>query len=199
MQNKEVNQSLLVLASASPRRKELIGYLKRPFVCRVSAIEEIVTKTEPAEVVCELSRQKAEDVAGKEKEGVTVIGADTVVACDGKILGKPKDREDAIAMLHMLSGRTHSVFTGVTLCRIRQGKTECESFAEETKVTFYPMKEEEIEAYVDSGDCYDKAGAYGIQSGAAIYVRSIEGDYNNVVGLPVAALYHHLYSFESEE
>ena len=101
-------------------------------------------------------------------------------------------------MLHLLSGRTHSVFTGVTLCQKKEDKIETESFAEETKVTFYPMTEAEIDAYIASGDCYDKAGAYGIQSGAAIYVRSIEGDYNNVVGLPVAALYHHLCTFETE-
>lgn len=198
MNSRELSKPLLVLASASPRRREMIGHLNRPFICQVSDIEERITKTEPAEVVCELSRQKAEDVARKAEEGTIVIGADTVVACDGKILGKPKDREDAVRMLHMLSNRTHSVFTGVTLCQIKQGKERSESFAEETKVNFYPMSEEEIEAYVDTLDPMDKAGAYGIQSGAAIFVKSIEGDYNNVVGLPVAALYQRLKSFEAE-
>lgn len=199
MQNRQNAKAPLILASASPRRRELIEHLNRPYTCTVSNIEEVITKTAPAEVVCELSRQKAEDVAQKAEEGSIVIGADTVVACDGKILGKPKDKEEAKEMLHLLSGRTHSVFTGVTLCQRKDGSLRSESFAEETKVTFYPMTEEEIAAYADSGDCCDKAGAYGIQSGAAIYVKAIEGDYNNVVGLPVAALYHHLCDFEREE
>lgn len=199
MQNKENAQALLILASASPRRRELIGHLNRPFTCMVSDIEEVITKTAPADVVCELSRQKAEAVAHKAEAGALVIGADTVVACDGKILGKPKTSEEAKTMLRLLSGRTHSVFTGVTLCRKKEGEIKTVCFAEETKVTFYPMTEAEIETYIASGDCYDKAGAYGIQSGAAIYVRSIEGDYNNVVGLPVASLYHHLCSFENEK
>lgn len=198
MQSKIKSRPLLVLASASPRRRELIEHLNRPFVCQVSNVKETITKTEPSEVVCELSRQKAEDVAAKAEEGATVIGADTVVACDGQILGKPKDREEAMAMLRLLSDRTHSVFTGVTLCQRKNETIKSESFAEETKVTFYPMTEEEIADYADTGDCDDKAGAYGIQSGAAIYVKAIEGDYNNVVGLPVASLYHHLCSFESE-
>ena len=198
MQNKHNAQAPLILASASPRRRELIAHLNRPYTCTVSNIEEIITKTAPAEVVCELSRQKAEDVAQKAEAGSIVIGADTVVACDGRILGKPKSDKEAKEMLHLLSGRTHSVFTGVTLCQKKEDKIKTESFAEETKVTFYPMTEAEIDAYIVSGDCYDKAGAYGIQSGAAIYVRSIEGDYNNVVGLPVAALYHHLCTFETE-
>ena len=198
MQNKQNMQAPLILASASPRRRELIGHLNRPCTCTVSNIEEVITKTAPAEVVCELSRQKAEDVAQKAEAGSIVIGADTVVGCDGKILGKPKNEEEAKEMLQLLSGRTHSVFTGVTLCQKKEDRLKTESFAEETKVTFYPMTEAEIEIYIASGDCYDKAGSYGIQSGAAIYVKSIEGDYNNVVGLPVAALYHHLYTFENE-
>lgn len=198
MQKRQNAQAPLILASASPRRRELIGHLNRPFTCTVSDIEEVITKTAPAEVVCELSRQKAEDVAQKAAAGSIVIGADTVVACDGKILGKPKTPVEAKAMLRLLSGRTHSVFTGVTLCQKRKDIIKTESFAEETKVTFYPMTEAEIEGYIATGDCFDKAGAYGIQSGAAIYVRFIEGDYNNVVGLPVAALYHHLCTFEAD-
>ena len=197
MQKRQNGEPPLILASASPRRRELIGHLNRPFTCTVSDIEEVITKTAPAEVVCELSRQKAEDVAQRAAAGSIVIGADTVVACDGKILGKPKTPEEAKAMLRLLSGRTHNVFTGVTLCQKREDSIKTESFAEETKVTFYPMTEEEIDAYIATADCYDKAGGYGIQSGAAIYVRSIEGDYNNVVGLPVAALYHHLCTFEA--
>ena len=198
MQKRQNGEPPLILASASPRRRELIGHLNRPFTCTVSDIEEVITKTAPSEVVCELSRQKAEDVAQKAAAGSIVIGADTVVACDGKILGKPKTPEEAKAMLRLLSGRIHNVFTGVTLCQKREDGIKTESFAEETKVTFYPMTEEEIDGYIATGDCFDKAGAYGIQSGAAIYVRSIEGDYNNVVGLPVAALYHHLCTFDAD-
>ncbi len=183
---------LLVLASASPRRKELIAHLHREVLIEVSDIEEVITKTEPAEVVCELAVQKAECVAKKVQGNATVIGADTVVACDGKILGKPQDRADAICMLTMLSGRKHSVYTGVALCHHVDGTLVTDSFYEETKVEFYPMNQREIESYVDSGDPMDKAGAYGIQSGAAIFVKGIEGDYNTVVGLPVSALYQRL-------
>lgn len=191
-------KTLLVLASASPRRKELIEHLHREVVIEVSDIEEVITKTEPSEVVCELAVQKAECVAKRVQGNATVIGADTVVACDGKILGKPQDREDAIRMLTMLSGRKHSVYTGVALCRhVGGGTLVTDSFYEETKVEFYPMSQQEIESYVDSGDPMDKAGAYGIQSGAAIFVKAIEGDYNTVVGLPVSAVYQRLKVFEA--
>lgn len=183
---------LLVLASASPRRKELIEHLHRKVLIEVSDIEEVITKTEPSEVVCELAVQKAECVAKRVQGNATVIGADTVVACDGKILGKPQDREEAIRMLTMLSGRKHSVYTGVALCHHVDGTLVTDSFYEETKVEFYPMSQQEIESYVDSGDPMDKAGAYGIQSGAAVFVKGIEGDYNTVVGLPVSALYQRL-------
>ena len=189
--------SLLVLASASPRRKELIEHLHREVVIEVSDIEEVITKTEPSEVVCELAVQKAECVAKRVQGNATVIGADTVVACDGKILGKPQDREDAIRMLTMLSGRKHSVYTGVALCHHVNGTLVTDSFYEETKVEFYPMSQQEIESYVDSGDPMDKAGAYGIQSGAAIFVKAIDGDYNTVVGLPVSAVYQRLKAFEA--
>lgn len=188
---------LLVLASASPRRKELIEHLHREVVIEVSDIEEVITKTEPSEVVCELAVQKAECVAKRVQGNTTVIGADTVVACDGKILGKPQDRDDAIRMLTMLSGRKHSVYTGVALCRHVDDTLVTDSFYEETTVEFYPMSQQEIESYVDSGDPMDKAGAYGIQSGAAIFVKAIEGDYNTVVGLPVSAVYQRLKTFEA--
>lgn len=193
---KKTDKPLLILASASPRRRELIAHLNREVLVEVSDVEEVITKAEPAEVVCELATQKAECVAKKVPAGATVIGADTVVACDGKILGKPKDRADAIRMLTLLSGRKHSVYTGVALCRQEEDRLVTESFYEETKVEFYPMSQQEMENYADSGDPMDKAGAYGIQSGAAIFVKSIEGDYNTVVGLPVAALYQRLKTFE---
>lgn len=182
-------QDVLVLASQSPRRRELLSRVGIKFRAVPSTVEERITKTAPDEVVRELSFQKAEDVASGEAEGVWVLGADTVVALDGKILGKPADAREAKAMLRHLSGRSHSVYTGVTLYRRMDGKTTAETFSEETKVTFYPMTEEEIDRYVDSGDPMDKAGAYGIQGPAAAFIRRIEGDYNNVVGLPVAAVY----------
>lgn len=182
-------QDVLVLASQSPRRRELLSRVGIKFRAVPSTVEERITKTAPDEVVRELSLQKAEDVAAGEPAGVWVLGADTVVALDGKIMGKPSDAEEAKAMLRQLSGRSHSVYTGVTLYRRMDGKTTAETFSEETKVAFYPMTEEEIDRYVDSGDPMDKAGAYGIQGPAAAFIRCIEGDYNNVVGLPVAAVY----------
>lgn len=183
------DQEVLVLASQSPRRRELLGQVGIVFRAAPSTVEERITKTAPDEVVRELSFQKAENVASREPEGVWVLGADTVVALDGKILGKPAGAEEAKDMLRQLSGRSHSVYTGVTLYRKTGGKTVAETFSEETKVTFYPMTEEEICRYVDSGDPMDKAGAYGIQGPAAAFIQCIEGDYNNVVGLPVAAVY----------
>lgn len=174
--------SQLILASGSPRRKEILEQVGISFEVMKSDVEEVITKTDPAEIVMELSRQKAEDVFGKLDDPAIVLGADTVVAYDGKILGKPEDEEDAKAMLRMLSGKKHSVFTGVTLV----SKKGIESFYEETLVEFYPMNEEEIEAYVLSGEPMDKAGAYGIQGKAAAFIKGIQGDYYNVVGLPIA-------------
>jgi septum formation protein len=178
----EFFMSQLILASGSPRRKEILEQVGISFEVMKSDVEEVITKTDPAEIVMELSRQKAEDVFGKLDDPAIVLGADTVVAYDGKILGKPEDEEDAKAMLRMLSGKKHSVFTGVTLV----SKKGIESFYEETLVEFYPMNEEEIVAYVLSGEPMDKAGAYGIQGKAAAFIKGIQGDYYNVVGLPIA-------------
>ena len=132
-----------------------------------------------------------------QKDETVIIGADTVVACDGEVLGKPADRKDAIRMIRMLQGRKHDVFTGVTLIRLDgQGNIADErSFHEHTEVEVYPMSEEEILLYTATDEPYDKAGAYGIQAGFMIYVKGIRGDYNNVVGLPVARLIHELKSF----
>lgn len=179
----------IVLASQSPRRRKLLTQAGIPFRVVTSSVEEKITKTEPDEVVKELSFQKAENVAAGQPEGIWVLGADTVVALDGKILGKPKNEEHAKEMLRELSGNTHSVFTGVTFYKKEKGGDKSVSFAEETRVTFYPMTEEEIDAYVSGGDPMDKAGAYGIQGAAAVYIQRIEGDYNTVVGLPLAAVY----------
>ncbi len=176
----------IILASASPRRRELLAQIGLDFEVKVSNVEEVVTTTKPGEVVEELSRQKAEAVYEEIAEAdVLVIGADTVVAIEDQILGKPKDDEDAKAMLRMLSDKTHAVYTGVTLIT----KDTIKSFHEKTEVTFFAMSEEEIAEYVVTKDCGDKAGAYGIQGFCARYIAGINGDYNNVVGLPVGRLY----------
>lgn len=187
----------IILASASPRRKELLARMGMDFEILPAKGEEHITKESPAEAVRELALNKAQEIAqqlGKKdlNEDILVIGADTVVAYEGKILGKPKDEQDAVGMLTMLSGNTHSVYTGVALLMTKNGRWEERTFYEETKVTMYPMSHEEIAAYVASGEPMDKAGAYGIQGKCAIYIKRIEGDYNNVVGLPVARIYQEL-------
>ncbi len=195
----------IILASGSPRRKELLERIGIPFRVIKSECEEITTKKKPQEVVKELSGQKAMDVFGglssEDRAGRVVLGADTVVSIHGKILGKPKDAQDAIAMLGQLSGQVHHVYTGVTLLwEDSTGKLQSNTFYEDTKVEMYPMSSQQIEEYVAGGEPMDKAGAYGIQGDAMVFIRKIHGDYNNVVGLPVARLYHELagVSFNSE-
>lgn len=187
-------KSRLILASGSPRRKELLEQIGAEFEILPAKGEEVITSTIPEQVVMELSAQKVEEVAGhyEEESEIVILGADTVVAYENKILGKPKDEADAVRMLQMLSGNTHSVFTGVTLIIKRNGKSEKQSFFAETKVTMYQMTEQQIQAYVATGEPMDKAGAYGIQGKCAIYIEKITGDYNNVVGLPVALVYQNL-------
>ena len=197
--------SQMILASASPRRKELLEQIGAEFVICLAKGEEVITETDPSAVVMELSRQKAEEVAYgviiyneqhadlTTPQDILVIGADTVVAYENQILGKPKDEEDARRMLTMLSGKTHSVYTGVTFVFIdKEGRTGEHCFFEKTDVCMYPLKEEEIDRYIQSGDPMDKAGSYGIQGRFAIHIKEIRGDYNNVVGLPVARLYQEL-------
>lgn len=185
----------IILASGSPRRKELLAQIGMDFIVCRSTCEEILKSTVPEEIVCELSAQKAEDVfygiregrfqVSEAYRGATVLGADTVVACDGRVLGKPKSEEDAVSMLSMLAGRAHNVYTGVTL--LRQGREGIlkRTFFERTEVVCYPVSEQEIRRYVATGEPMDKAGAYGIQGRFAAFIKEIRGDYNNVVGLPV--------------
>ncbi len=188
----------VILASASPRRRELLNQVGIDPVIMPSHVEEVIASTEPDQVVMELSAQKAEDVAAAYRgQDVVVIGADTVVVADGKILGKPKDREDAIRMVTLLAGRSHQVYTGVTLVfcgadRGKDGKTV--TFAEETEVWIYPMDRTRVERYVDTGEPMDKAGAYGIQGYFAAYIQGIRGDYTNVVGLPVGRVCQTLFA-----
>lgn len=180
-----IQNQRVVLASGSPRRLELLGQIGiRPEV-RPSQIEEKVTSQVPKEVVMELSSRKAEDVAGRAEADTLILGADTVVAVDKEILGKPGSREEAVRMIRKLQGRTHQVWTGVTLIYKEKEKSRGITFAEKTEVLVYPMTEEEILGYVDTGDPMDKAGAYGIQGLFAAYIQGICGDYNTVVGLPL--------------
>ena len=197
--------SQIILASQSPRRKELLEQIGLEFEICPAKGEEIITKSIPEEVVMELSKQKAEEVAamvmsfGENHKEITtpsdilVIGADTVVAYDGKILGKPSDEADAKRMLTMLSGNTHSVFTGVTLVLIdKTGRAGELVFYEKTDVKMHAMTEAEIDRYIATGEPMDKAGSYGIQGKCAIYIEKIDGDYNNVVGLPITRIYQEL-------
>lgn len=186
----QTKKASIILASASPRRRELLGMICHDFSVVVSECEEIVSSTVPEEVTIELSKQKAQAVAAGRADAV-VIGADTVVSMDGEILGKPKDREDACRMLRMLSGRTHQVSTGVTILQTGpDADVRWESsFAETTLVHVAPLSERELRSYLDTDEPYDKAGAYGIQGMFGKFISGIEGDYNNVVGLPVHRLY----------
>lgn len=188
----------IILASASPRRRELLEQIGLEFEIKVSNVEEKSAATTPWQLVEDLSSQKAWAVLKSlvpNAEAVLVIGADTVVSVDNSILGKPKDEKEASDMLFRLSGGTHQVYTGVTLLyrpafpRPDTDDVQKKTFHEATKVHFFPMTEEEISFYVAKDKPLDKAGAYGIQGLFARYVKGIEGDYNNVVGLPVGRLY----------
>ncbi len=174
----------LILASSSPRRKELLGMLNIPFQVKVSYADETYQDgMEPHEIVMELARIKSTVVAETNRDSV-VIGADTIVVMDGDILGKPKNKEEAISTLTRLSGNVHQVYTGVALLRGQDSIL----FYEKTDVEFWPLKKEEIEQYVLTGEPFDKAGSYGIQGFGSLLVKRIEGDYFTVVGLPVSRL-----------
>ena len=186
---KNIEDYRMILASASPRRRELLSQIGIEHEVIPSNKDEILPKMHPAKAAEALSRGKALDVAKDIDDKAVIIGADTVVAYSGEILGKPKNEEDAFRMLHMLQGEEHEVYTGVTFVVKESGQEYIESFCESTKVMMYPASEEEIWAYIATGEPMDKAGAYGIQGRAAAFVKKIEGDYNNVVGLPIARLY----------
>ena len=181
----------VILASNSPRRREILEQVGVTFTVIKSSVEEVITKTKPSDVVQELSLQKAEDVANHLdksyiKGTAIIIGADTVVAINDSILGKPRDINNARQMLSLLQGSVHSVFTGVSIVMIKDEEKHTISFYEETKVEVFPMSEEEIEHYLSCGEYEDKAGAYGIQGRFGAYIKGIQGDYYNVVGFPVA-------------
>lgn len=181
----------VILASQSPRRRELMGLLRIPFTVRAADIDETMDpNADPAEEVARVSRLKAEAATRSPEE--TVIAADTIVVCGGKLLGKPRDEADAFRTLQMLSGRAHQVMTGLT---VRRGDS-IRTHTEITDVYFRPLSEQEIRDYIRTNDPMDKAGSYGIQSGAAVFVEKLVGDYYNVVGLPVCRLYQILKELE---
>ena len=181
----------IILASASPRRSELMTLAGFRFDVICADIDEIVPeKALPQEVVMSLALQKAQAVA-KDHRKSAVVGSDTVVALDGKILGKPRSESEAAEMLRSLSGRIHKVFTGVAV--VGDGKEK--SFFDETDVEFYPLGEDEIKKYVATGEPMDKAGAYGIQGKGSVLVKKINGDFFNVMGLPIAKLYREMSDF----
>ena len=197
----------VILASASPRRTELlkqagIGHLVIPSTCEEVLPPENCSGERdnldlPERVVKELSLLKAKDVFQKYQEehpgeSFLVIGSDTVVASEGKILGKPQNEAEAFQMLHMLQGRIHQVYTGVTLLVCENGEMWKNTFAECSDVSVYPMSEAEIREYIATGEPMDKAGAYGIQGRFAVFIKEIEGDYNNIVGLPIARVYQEI-------
>jgi len=173
----------LILASQSPRRKELMGLFHIPFTIQVSHIDETMDPEKPAaEEVARVSREKA--LATPHDPSDVVVAADTIVVCRGQILGKPRDEDDAFRMLRLLSGKDHQVMTGV--CVLHNGQAA--SFTEITDIHFRELSDREILSYIRTGEPMDKAGAYGIQGGAALFAEKMAGDYYNVMGLPVCRL-----------
>ena len=180
-----------ILASASPRRKELLSQMGLRFsVCPADGEEESRFQ-DPQEVVKELALKKAQEVAGKTKEEAYVIGSDTVVAFQGEILGKPADKEDAFRMLKCLQGASHMVYTGVALVDAKTGEILL-NFVDKARVSMYPMTEAWIRGYIERGEPMDKAWAYAIQGECALWIQGIEGAYSTVVGFPTARFYQEL-------
>ena len=173
----------LILASASPRRKELLGLFRVPFEIRVADIDETMDLTKPPfDEVARVSSLKA--MATPRACGDVVVAADTIVVCEGRVLGKPRSEAEAFSMLRLLSGRDHQVMTGVTVITDKEMRT----FTEVTDLHFRNLSDKEIRAYIATGEPMDKAGSYGIQGGAALFCTRMEGDYYNVMGLPVCRL-----------
>lgn len=192
----------IILGSASPRRRELLEQIEVEFEVATSDRDEIYTHTLPEEIVQELAQMKAENVASDliEQEGsltnAIVIGADTIVVRDSTILGKPTDEEDAFHILNSLQSRSHQVYTGVAfLIFDESGNKNAICHAEKTDVYVHAMSNDEIWKYISTGDPMDKAGAYGIQGCFAAYIDKINGDYYNVVGLPISYVYQTLKKY----
>lgn len=179
-----------ILASASPRRKELIGHLQVPFVIRTLNIPEVSSATDPVQFSLEIAKLKGdavfEEVIKESEDPLFVVSADTIVCLDQKIYGKPQNREEARQFLKELAGKTHSVFTAVAIKFFHDGRTDSFSFVEESRVTFNKISESLMKRYLDTGDSLDKAGAYGIQGPSLTFISRVEGDYANVVGFPLS-------------
>lgn len=190
----------VILASASPRRRELLAQIGMDFKVIVSKADENISEPAPEQLVMKLSNIKAMAVYEEHsiEEDTIILGADTVVAFDGKVLGKPKDTQQAKEMLSMLSDNTHQVFTGVTILYKKQGELKSETFYDKTTVYTYPISDKEIDEYIMTGEPMDKAGSYGIQGIGAKFIKKIDGDYNNVVGLPVSKIYQKIKEIENE-
>lgn len=204
----------IILGSGSPRRRELLSQGGYKYIVIKSMCDEDTEVLAPSEYVMTLAKRKADDVFARitvdrslllnDPDAVStfgpltsdtpfiVIGADTVVSLNGRILGKPHDHNDAYNTLSSLSGQTHNVYTGVSIAYFDGHSGHSRTFYESTQVTFYPMTPEEISWYISTGDVDDKAGSYGIQTQGGLFIKKIEGDYNNVVGLPLSRLYHEL-------
>ena len=175
----------IILASKSPRRKEILETMGVEFEIDVADVDESVDESlSPLEAVCEISKRKAEAVSQRHTEEKIIISADTVVVIDGRIIGKPKDKEDAFNILKGLSGKTHEVYTGFTIFGNGKSKTDYEV----TKVHFKELCDEDIKRYIETGEPMDKAGAYGIQQKGNLFVEYIHGDYYNVVGFPISKI-----------
>ncbi|MBO2526767.1 MAG: septum formation inhibitor Maf [Clostridiales bacterium] len=175
----------IILASSSPRRKELMERMGLEFTIRTAQHDETMNPAgDPADEVADVSRRKASAIQPLCTEDDIIVAADTVVVCDGLIMGKPHDFEDAVNMLHRLSGREHQVMTGLTVSR--GSRTETRTVI--TAVRFRPMSDAEIRAYVATGEPMDKAGAYGVQGLAAMFIEGLDGDFYNVMGLPLCTL-----------
>lgn len=187
----------IILASASPRRRELLAQMGLSFEVMPSTKEEKMIEAEASKVVESLSAQKAEDIAQQINGDATIIGSDTIVVCDGKIMGKPHSKEEAFSMISRLQGRKHQVYTGVTVIDRINGKEAKKTFAAQADVSVYPMTDAEIEAYIAKGESMDKAGAYGIQGAFGMFVKEIKGEYTTILGLPIAALYQTLKELQA--
>jgi len=183
-----------VLASASPRRKELLSQIGIKFRTCTSKKDEEILRNSPEAIVKDLSYTKARDVYERGNRDAVVIGADTIVVANEQVLGKPRDEKEAFAMIKMLQGGIHQVYTGVSIIWQQNNTTHVSSFYAMTEVELYYMNDDEILSYIASNEPYDKAGGYAIQGYFARYVKGIKGDYNNVVGLPVGKLYQVLNS-----
>lgn len=194
----------LILASGSPRRKELLGHLNLPFEIITSHVAEVSSETDPVKFALEIARIKGEAVfdelrVSRPQENFLVISADTIVCLDGKILGKPRDVHEARAYLSELAGRTHSVFTAVVVKLFSQGETDSFSFVDESLVSFEKIDENLMNNYLSTGDSLDKAGAYGIQGPSLTFISQVQGSYSNVVGFPLSRFIIETKSFLSRK